>query len=38
MYYNKGVCLLELAQFQKAIENFDLAIKYKLNDAEAYFK
>ncbi|KJV50987.1 tetratricopeptide repeat family protein [Orientia tsutsugamushi str. Gilliam] len=26
----------KLGQFQKAIENFDLAIKYKPNNVEAY--
>nr|WP_284525181.1 tetratricopeptide repeat protein [Orientia tsutsugamushi] len=28
---------LELNKYQEAIENFDLAIKYKPNYAEAYF-
>ncbi|SPR15244.1 TPR repeat-containing protein 03 [Orientia tsutsugamushi] len=34
---NKGVCLDKLGQFQEAIKNFDLAIKYNPNDAEAYY-
>ncbi|KJV51155.1 TPR repeat family protein [Orientia tsutsugamushi str. Gilliam] len=32
----KGVCLGKLGQFQKAIKNFDLAIKYKPDLAVSY--
>ncbi|KJV72299.1 TPR repeat family protein, partial [Orientia tsutsugamushi str. UT76] len=35
-YYNKGGCLYKLGQYQKAIENFDLAIKYDPNNGTLY--
>ncbi|KJV52309.1 tetratricopeptide repeat family protein [Orientia tsutsugamushi str. Gilliam] len=34
-YFNKGVCLCELRQFQEAIESCNLAIKYDPNNVEA---
>ncbi|WP_410522369.1 tetratricopeptide repeat protein [Orientia tsutsugamushi] len=33
---NKGIALRELGQYQKAIENYDTAIRYRPDDAEAY--
>ncbi|WP_371223714.1 hypothetical protein ACA351_10440 [Orientia tsutsugamushi] len=35
-YYNKRLCLYKLGQHQEAIENFDLAIKYKPNNGTLY--
>ncbi|WP_371219429.1 tetratricopeptide repeat protein [Orientia tsutsugamushi] len=35
-YYNKGGCLYKLGQYQKAIKNFDLAIKYDPNNGTLY--
>nr|WP_252831248.1 tetratricopeptide repeat protein [Orientia tsutsugamushi] len=36
-YYNKGVCLDKLGQYQEAIESYNLAIKYNPNLAEANY-
>ncbi|WP_080946402.1 tetratricopeptide repeat protein [Orientia tsutsugamushi] len=36
-YNNKGSALCILEQYQEAIENFDLAIKYQPDFSEAYY-
>ncbi|WP_371220700.1 tetratricopeptide repeat protein [Orientia tsutsugamushi] len=35
-HFNVGISFLKLNKYQEAIENFDLAIKYKPNYSEAY--
>ncbi|WP_371219448.1 tetratricopeptide repeat protein [Orientia tsutsugamushi] len=35
-YYNKGISLYQLGQYQEVIENCDIAIKHKPDLAEAY--
>ncbi|WP_050897477.1 tetratricopeptide repeat protein [Orientia tsutsugamushi] len=36
-YFSKGNSFFQLRKYQKAIKNFDIAIKYQPDDAEAYF-
>ncbi|KJV72377.1 TPR repeat family protein, partial [Orientia tsutsugamushi str. UT76] len=36
IYINRGVALHELGQYQEAIKNFDIAIKYQPDCALAY--
>ncbi|WP_342638628.1 tetratricopeptide repeat protein [Orientia tsutsugamushi] len=36
-HFYVGISFLELNKYQEAMKNFDLAIKYKLNYAEAYY-
>ncbi|KJV73536.1 TPR repeat family protein [Orientia tsutsugamushi str. UT76] len=36
-HFNVGISFLELNKYQKAMKNFDLAIKYNSNHADAYY-